>query len=233
MITVRRSLYAAIALMMFAGASRAPAQGGNDWYRVRPPSPREKNAPLFLPRSAERPVIAVAADTEQIAISKLAENEILPLAVHDFRELNIRSAPGDLLEELIRSEATAIEDKWQDAYMEGYGWYKRHLHYAIPGSKETAGYWERMKTHLRPYLVRAVSSSEGTESKYYASFWTGNLTITHSSTVTDDSHDRLHQYVTMGAPPNPDKLTKSPVIVYLEAKPMATYTRVDILKLGR
>src|SRR5437879_1814955 len=110
--TARANFCAAIALMICVSAGGTGAHDGKDWYHPWPPSPPEKNAPLFLPRSAGRPVFAVPGDVEQMAILKLAEAEILLLSIDDFRDLKIQPSPNKLLEKVIENKATDVEDSW-------------------------------------------------------------------------------------------------------------------------
>ena len=200
----------------------------NDWYHPEPPSFSAENTPLILPFTTARPALAFPAGTRTTAISKLANAAIIPLIASEWRELKFPVAPSELLERLINQKETEVEE--YPFYLPGLGHGTIHHDSDIRRAKELAAYWRTLKTQLHPYLVRAVAT-DGHQSKFFADVWKDVLTITHHS-VIDAGNDPLKQRAALVLNPMDVWTTKAPLLVYLEKKPTAVYTNIQIVRFG-
>jgi hypothetical protein len=196
-------LYAALA---HCTSLAGPVPNDNDWYWPRPPISPSADNPIRLPITTERPATAVPPNAQKAAVSRLANAEILPLTQDDCRNLSVRYDPNELLDELIKADADF---------------------------KDLIDQWKSLKMRqLRPYLVRAVAA-EGKDSAFSASLWHNALTITHHCRIETTGADPYHRYASIIFDPKGIPLIKSPAVVYLEAKPVAVYTEIQVVKSGQ
>ena len=219
----RERLYYAVILAICFGVSHVShAQSGNDWYHPEPPSLPDKNTPLILPITTERPVVPVPAKTLTLAVSRLTHTAIVPLTADLWADLRITWSPDQLLARVIEQKQ---RPKVYRTSMVPFGpvelsWSRR---------PEEISHWRSLKDRgLKPYLVRAVATS-GDESEFMADVWRDALTITHFSAVEGNlANDPLRQHASIIFNPENVRSTKSPVIVYLEHEPNSVFTELMV-----
>ena len=161
----------AIAAATAAGLTNSSAQT-DDWYHPRPPSLPDKDTPLILPWSVERPVVPVPAVTLTLALSELRDAGIIPLNADRWAKLRIPLSPDELLSQLIQRNQQPIVSQLGRLGLA-----------STPRKADEISHWKSLKNRaLKPYLVRAVAS-DGDNSEFFAHVWHDALTIVHSSAV--------------------------------------------------
>ena len=210
-----------IALMFCVSLTSAAEHPGDDWYHPRPPSLPDKDTPLILPWSVERPVVPVPVVTLTLALSELRDTGIIPLSADRWAKLRIPLSPDELLTRL-------IEQNQQPNVFPLLGGLA-----SMPRHADEISHWKSLKNQgLKPYLVRAVAA-EGDQSEFCAHVWHDALTIVHCSMIKGDfANDPLHQHAAIMRNPTDIHAMKSPVIVYLEHEPKVVFTELQIVKGG-
>lgn len=203
-----------------------PVSNGNDWYKPQIYSPPSERTPLILPATADRPVLELSPEGREVAIGKLADAAIIRLTPIEWRKLKIGANANESLDRLINLQRAEVNEM----HVPGLGTIRFDSN---PVAIETAAAWDKLKHRLHPYLVRAVTV-EGSGGKFHAHVWENTLTVTHLSkdnrVVKDDP---LSQYASIIENPADAQVVKSPIIVYLDAKPTSFYTKIIIVRAGR
>ncbi len=162
-----------------------------------------------------------------MAMAKLANTAIVRLTPIEWRELKIGASGNESLDRLISLHRAEPNEM----HVPGLGTIRLD---PSPVSIETAAAWDKIKHRLHPYLVRAVAFEGGSAGKFHAHVWANTLTVTH---LSKDSHvakdDPLSQFASIIFNPQDVQLIKSPIVVYLEAKPSSFYTNIQIVRAGR
>lgn len=218
-------------------STRMPSStsSSEEWYRPSPPNRDEKL--LVLPVTVDRIVVPISRAVRDVAISKLANAEVMELSLEDCRTLGVPIEADQLIEDAIDKKKMDVKRALRYLRLHPldgsrYDTTYRAIEDGIAQSNTEIAHWKSLKGRVRPYLVRAVAVYN-TENEFFASLCQGSLTVTHWSKITDARNDPLRSHASIILNADSGQLQRAPVVVYLEKKPARLYTEIHILKLGQ
>jgi hypothetical protein len=219
------------------GNSKLPSldPSGIEWYRPEPGNPDERI--LILPVTTSRMVVEISPAARDVAISKLANTEIVELTSEECRTFGVPFEPNQLIQDAI--DRANMDVKRALAYLKRnpldgstFDDTYHSMESLLAQSEMKIDHWKGLRGRLRPYLVRAVAVYN-TKNQFFAALWRDSVRITHSSVVTNTTNDSLRSHASIMFGANPRETVKAPVVVYLEARPAHVYTGIDTVRLGR